>query len=211
MNFNWKKEYYRYHRYFFGLQKAAQAPKIRSFAWLSLTIFTICFFLIVAIRPTLVTIAKLNREIKDEKEANRKMQIKINSIIAAQDEYAKNLDNLPLLDEALPDRSEFPRLAYFIEKLAIDNNLSLKSLGFDRIGRIEKKITKGEIPSNTTPLDFSVNVSGSYSDLKAFLTQLENSRRIVNINQASFSQIKKEDNWELVLYISGQALFLNSF
>jgi Tfp pilus assembly protein PilO len=209
MNFDWKKEYYRYHRYFFGLQKAAKAPQVRSFAWLSLTIFTICFFLVVAIRPTLVTIARLNREIRDKKEANQKMQAKINSIIAAQDEYAQKLDLLPLLEEALPERSEFPRLASFIERLASENGAVLKSLTFNQIGQVGKDKNKA-VSSETGSLEFSLNVSGSYPNLKAFLAKLEDSRRIIKIDKTAFSQVKEEEGSELVLYLSGQALFLES-
>lgn len=206
MDFNWKTEYYRYHQYFFDIQKKARAPKTRSFIWLSLTIFTISFFMIVAIKPTLVTIAKLNREINDKKEASLKLQEKINSIVAAQQEFSTNIDNLFLLDEALPEKSEFPRLASFFEQSANTNQVALQSLNFEKIGDFKTSAALNT-PGLPHSLSFSVGISGEYSKLKNFLLSLESSRRIVKIQSVSFNQIKKENSFELLLIISGVTFF----
>lgn len=209
MNFDWKTEYHRYHRYFFSLGKISKTPQVRSFAWLSLTLFAIAFFSLMAIRPTLVTIAKLNREIKDKKEAKQKLQTKINAIVAAQAQYAKNMDNLPLLKEALPEKSEFPRLAFFLEENASASAVELKALSFEKIGVAEKESPQS--PSSGPNLfQFSLSVGGDYPNLKDFLNRLESSRRILKIDSFSFNQIKKEESWQLGLRVAGQASFSKS-
>lgn len=205
MIFNWKSEYSRYHHYFFNLQKKTQTPKARSFAWLSLSIFTVSFFIIMAIKPTLVTIAKLNREIKDKKEASLKLQEKINSIIAAQQEFSANVDNLYLIGEALPEKSEFPRLANFFEQTASVNEVTLQSLNFEKIG--DSKTTPANNPSTLHSLNFSLGISGDYFKLRNFLNTLESSRRIVKIQRVSFNRFKKENTFELLLLVSGTAFF----
>jgi Tfp pilus assembly protein PilO len=159
----------------------------------------------MAIRPTLVTIAKLNREIKDKKEANQKLQTKINAIVAAQAQYSKNLDNLPLLEEALPEKSQFPRLAFFVEENATASGVELKSLSFEKIGAVEQA---PQSSSTSNSLYFSLNVSGNYSNLKDFLNRLESSRRIIEINSFAFSQVKKEESWQLTLRVTGRAAFV---
>jgi len=206
MNLDWKREYSQYHRYLFGPEEMTQAvEKRRSYVWLSLTIFTVCFFLIVAIQPTLLTIAKLNSEIKKKTEASQKLQVKINSLVAAQSVFAKNTDNFPLLDDALPEKSEFPRLAYFFEEMATSSGVSLNSLMFERI----EELTQNPMDSALLPrrLKFSLKVSGEYPRLKDFLINLESSRRVLNIGTSSFSQSKKEDIVEILLFVSGQASF----
>jgi Tfp pilus assembly protein PilO len=205
MNFDWKTEYHRYRRYFFNLGKISKAPQVQSFAWLSLTFFAIAFFTVMAIRPTLVTIAKLNREIKDKKEANQKLQTKINAILAAQAQYAENLDNLPLLEEALPEKSQFPRLAFFIEENTTASGVELKSLSFEKIGAVEQT---PQSSSTSNSLYFSLSVSGDYSNLKDFLSRLESSRRIIEVNSFAFSQVKEEESWRLVLRVTGRASFV---
>lgn len=212
MIFNWKNEYYRYSHYFLDLKKIAYTTKARSLAWISLTIFTICFFLIIAIQPTLVTIAKLNKEIKDKRQACQELQKKIDSIIAAQGEFAQNVDNLPLLDEALPEKNQFPRLAYFLENLANTEGVTLNSLSF---GKVEIDSKSSPKVSQNAPglLSFQVGVSGDYLRLKNFLGNLETSRRLIKTENLSFSQIKSEtntNNKEVSLLISGDAYFLKN-
>jgi Tfp pilus assembly protein PilO len=204
MNFDWRTEYYRYRRYFFSLGKISKTPQIRSFAWLSLTLFAIAFFAIMAIRPTLVTIAKLNREIKDKREASQKLQTKINAIVAAQAQYAKNLDNLPLLEEALPSKSEFPRLAFFLEENASTSAVELKNLTFEKI-EVSGKSSSPSAKANS--LNFSLSASGDYANLKDFINRLENSRRILELDSIIFNQVKKEEGWQLSIQVAGQASF----
>lgn len=206
MNTEEKERYYQNRRYFVKLPKISYSAKTRSFAWLALTIFMISFFLIVAIRPTLVTIAKLNKEIKDKTQASKQLQNKIDAIITAQDIYARNADNLALLDEAFPEKSEFPVLAYFFEQTATASGVTLKSLNFERIGGATQG-DKSTSSLSSLPLNFSITASGDYLKLKDFLKELESSRRILKIEASTFNRVKKADVFELLLSISGQASF----
>jgi len=209
MSFDWKNEYHRYSHYFFNLKKITQSNKARSFAWISLTVFTITFFLIVAIQPTLITIARLNKEIKDKKEASSQLQKKIDTIIAAQEEFAKNIDNSQLLDEALPEKSQFPLLAYYFENLANNEGVTLNSLSF---GKIEIESKNGAKAQNKTAdsLNFQVGVSGDYLKLKNFLNNLEATRRLLKSENVFFTQVKVETGKEISLLISGEAYFLKN-
>jgi len=205
MNFEAQKGYYQ-HRGYFLLPQLVRTPKTRSFAWLSLSIFTISFFLIVAIQPTLVTIVKLNREIKDKTEASQKLQNKIDAIVAAQNEFAKNSDNLPLLEQALPEKSLFPRFAYFIEEEAAAWPITLKSLLFEKIGET-KKTSKQDTSPQANFFNFNLAVTGDYPILKSFLKELESSRRIIQIESSVFNQTSKEEPWVLSLSIQGKVFF----
>ncbi len=205
MNFNWKEEYFRYHRYFFNLGKITKIPQVSSFAWLSLSIFAVSFFSLMAIRPTLITITSLNEEIKEKKEASQQLQTKINSIVAAQAEFAKNVNSLPLLNEAFPEKSDFPRLALFFEEMANASGVELSSLEFEKIG--EANSLRNEPTSPTLPLSFSVVASGNYAGLKDFLNSVEMSRRIIKIQTAYFAEVKRKELSQLSLQIQGEASF----
>lgn len=175
-----------------NLQRLAKDKKARSLASLSMTIFAISFFAIVAIRPTLVTIAKLTREIKEKREANSELQNKIKTLIAAQDEYVRNSDNIFLLDQALPKRSEFPLFAFMLEQIALDSGVEIESFSFEKIF-----ITKNTAPkeSNLQPskLGFALISSGDYLKLKDFVSKLETNKRIIKINKISFRLTKKKN------------------
>lgn len=193
-------------------QKILQDKKNQSLAWLSLTIFTVCFFLIVAIKPTLVTIAKLNKEIKDLALANQNLQKKINAIVEAQNEFAKYSDELFLLDQAVPDSSDFPRLAYFLEQANSTEGLELKSLSLDKIGQtVGSSNSTSSSSSELKSLTFSISSSGDYLKLVNFLKDLESSRRILKLTSTSFNQTKNEKDqtstYELSVILSGQSPF----
>lgn len=192
----------RYYDYVLKIKERAKVPQNRSFAWLSLTILTISFFIIAAIRPTLVTIAKLSKKIKDDEELNKKMDVKIKSILAAQQTYANNVDLLFLLGEALPERSEFPKFAYFLEQSASSAEISLKSLSFEKI---DSQNTDPALTTNI--LGFTLALEGDYLKLKKFLENLEQSRRIVKVNSSVFAQQKKENSLVLSLLISGTVFY----
>lgn len=196
-----------------NLQKLAKDKKARSFAWLSMTIFAISFFSVVAIRPTLVTIAKLTREIKDKKEANKQLEDKINTLIAAQDEYVKNSDNIFLLDQSLPKKSEFPLFAFSLEQLASGSGIEIKSFSFEKI--FITKNTNAKLANQAySILGFSLTASGDYFKLKDFISKLETSRRIIKVDGVSFKQAKKKTTQaselpssEIVISVSGKAFF----
>jgi len=208
MDINSKNEFPRYRRYFTDLGRLSQRLPIRSFGWLSFTILVITFFALAAIKPTLVTIAQLNKEIEDKTEANQKLQQKISSIVAAQKTYTKNINLLPLLDEVLPEKNEFPQVAIFLEELASSSGVELRSLGFEKV--FTKKTVSAEnkdVNLSSMPLNISLGVAGEYSNLKEFLKGLESSRRVIKVESTSFSQSKKAEDWELSLQFTGNAFF----
>lgn len=212
MNLSEIAQKYNYRKNLVDIQKVIQTPEVKSLAWLSLTFFAISFFAIVAIKPTLVTIAKLNREIKEKREANKQLESKIKALVAAQEVFVKNSENLALLDEALPPKNQFPLLAYFFEQKAQEAQVTLKSLSFDKIffGKNinkEKQASESEILS----FNFSLGATGSYQNLRSFLVSLETSPRIVDLESSSLNPVKTKSDMEIIselsISITGQAYF----
>lgn len=194
-----------------NFRRFSKTPEAHSFAWLSLTIFVISFFLIVAIKPTLVTVASLNRERKEKEEANQKLEAKIKNLIVAQDEFVKNSENIFLLDEALPKNSQFSYLAYFFEENAQSFQLNINSLTFEKIN------PSVAWPNKTLvfPLsffNFSLSLSGDFPNLKNYIDRLEFFRRIIKIDSVAFRQVKskkqeEETEEKISVNISGKVFF----
>lgn len=203
-----------YKETFIGLKKFAQTQQAHSFAWLSLTLFTISFFAIVAIRPTLVTIAKLTREIKEKKGANKSLEAKVKTLVAAQAVFVKNSGNLALLEEAFPEKNQFAALAFFFDQKAQTNFVNIKSFSFDKISLADKSgAGKTEIPANIPFFTFSITVTGEYFNLKTFLADIESSPRIISVDTSSVNPIKNNNNDSeevtsgISLSITGKAFF----
>lgn len=206
MIFNWKNDYYRYQRYFFDIRQTAASPRFRSFTWLSITIFTVSFFLVVAIRPTLITIAKLQKEIKDKDTASVQLQNKIDGLIKAQAEMVMYLDDLEKIDQAIPDQMDYDKIAVVIEEIAINNSVNLKSLSFKGLGG-DYQIRNGPNGGSFLTVPFNLSATGSFTGLSGFLSALENSRRLPVIERSGFLAVISETGNQLNLSITGNFLY----
>jgi len=195
----------------FGVKNFTQTPQGRSFAWISLTVFTISFFLLVAIRPTILTVAKLSREIKEKREAEKQLDKKIDSLVAAQKIYAQNSNKISLLEEAFPQNNNFPSLAYFLEKTAQENQVQISTLSFEKVVLAQPPSTKKTKNNNPyLEIGFTVSAQGEYNNLKSFVSSLENSRRLITIESSRISEGKNK-NEEIPVSILSLSIYGKAF
>ena len=224
MAFNWQTEYHRYQHYFSDLSHFAPTKKTKAYTGLVLSFFTIAFFLFFAIKPTIITIVGLNKEIKDKKVVIEKLDKKIQSLSDAQKIYLGIQDDLPLIDEALPKTSEIQTLIKQIEALATISNVNLDAAKYDEVvlsgtrGKTavppSEDTYSGPLPTNSIIYDTSV--SGSYDNLKTFLAGLGQIRRINVVTAFSCQNSNKQATEEkvgsstnLTLTLSASAYSLN--
>ena len=85
--FDWQTEYHRYRRYFTDLGRFHQTKKTRVYTGIILSLLTVTFFIIFAIKPTLTTITQLVKQTKDQKLVVGELEKKIASLSQAQNEY----------------------------------------------------------------------------------------------------------------------------
>lgn len=212
METNQPEAYRRYRRYFVDLSHFYQKRQARVYTGIVLSILTVAFFLVFAIRPTLVTIAGLLKEIKDKKVIAEKLEDKINALNSAQIEYQRIEDDLYLVDEALPTKANVSFLLRQLETLAKKNNISFDSLQFgattlkgkERTAKTDIKETEKR---ETNPkADFSLAGVGDYHQLKAFLDTLIRLRRLVLVDTFAFQTGKEGER--LILNIDAGAYYL---
>ena len=96
------------------------------------------------------------------------------------DELHKYDDKLAIIDSALPSEASFPAVADFIQTAAKENKMELSKIG--TISSVESK-EYSRMKENS----LSVTVMGYYPDFKNFLTAVENSSRMLNVESISFS------------------------
>lgn len=208
MIFDWRTEINRYRYYFNNFQAIAKRKDLRSFGELSITLLVTSFFVFFAIKPTLVIVAGLTKEIKEKEEISQNLQKKIVSLVAAQQEYSLNQNRFYLVDQALPETPDFPLLILSIEKEASASGVTLESISITKIEiKIPDKanLNRTEVPS----FEFSSSITGSYENLKLFLSKIESFRRVLNLNTISFSKTKstQKELAKLTLNLSGQVSF----
>ena len=140
---------HRYYKYYQKLEPAFKNRKTQAYLMAVLSLMTISFFGFFAIRPTLKTIAVLQRQIIDRKTLNEKLDEKINALILAQDEYRLIEADLPLIYTLLPEKPEFPLLMRLLENLTIQNSATISGIQFDPIVLYEKSLPETETDTET--------------------------------------------------------------
>lgn len=174
-----------YLNYYKRLKQLSQNPLTRVSGLVSLTFFTIAFFGIFAISPTLKTIAQLNKQIEDTETVNSKLKSKVKDLEKAEIVYSQVLESLDLVDRVLPEKNEFERLAWQISWLVVESGVEITSSSFGEfviVGSQDKAEGKVQLIS----LDLSV--SGSYNKIKAMLKKITEIDRLIEIETVSLTK-----------------------
>ena len=145
------------------------SPEKKRYTILGMTLFSLVVFGAFAIRPSLFTISRLNREVKKAREAKTILDQKINDLSQAQINYQLALKDLELVDEALPRDMSIPAILETLALAAGRNNVTLNE-------------TKFHSPS------FTVTITGNLTGIKQFITELENGVRQMDIGRVKINQ-----------------------
>lgn len=210
MEINPPVNYRRYKRYFVDIGRLYKIKKVRVYTEIIFSLAAVSFFLVFAIKPTLLTITELITTIKDQKLVVDQLQNKINALGVAQSEYNLMSNDLYLVDEALPKNSQISTLVKQIEVLALQSGVALGSIKFDPVALKEAGAGLKEISKlDASAISFSLTVSGDYQNLKSFLHLLASLRRVIAVETFSL-KIKTAESQALTLGVSGQAYYLSA-
>lgn len=161
-------------------------PVARASLELFLTIGTVAFFALFAIRPTLLTMSNLIKELDDKKVLDTQLSEKIASLQSSQIQYAQLEQRLPLLDEAIPLRPQFYEAIVLVEKVASDNNLVIQNLSLQTIPA-DKELDQPLTSQARQFLPFRVTLSGDYESIKNFVSQVQSLRRLFTVESIVFN------------------------
>jgi Tfp pilus assembly protein PilO len=158
------------------LNEFYQKPVARVSLELFLTVGAVIFFAVFAIRPTLVTMSDLVKEIEDKKELDQKLTQKIASLSTAQTTYLEVQDRLYLLEQAYPSTPDFIFAIKIIEKIASDRNILIDSLTVPEIPKeVDPEVPFSKLSNNSFPL--SLSLTGDYNQIRLFVEDLLTYRR----------------------------------
>ena len=214
---SWKKEYLRYKSFFLSISELYRKKRsLRMFLEVLLSLVTISFFGIFALRPTLLTISQLVVEIKSKKETVATMNTKIKNLESAQQILLQETSNLSLLDASVFDTPKPEVVARQFEGLSNKNIVKITGLSIEKIvlvGKDEATKTSTELrplPENSRAMNLSVSATGSYQELFSFLKDIENLRVPIQIDTFQIGTTKSEDKAFLTLVISGRIPYLGN-
>lgn len=203
-----KLSYQRYRHYFNAVGQIYAQKKVRTYGGIVLSLFAIAFFLIFAIKPTLVAIASLKKEIQDQQEIADKLDKKISALSQAQQIYYQLLPDFSLIDEAMPKTPDLGNLAILLEVIASRNSVALGSVLFN----LTPLQWSGQNLKDPQLATFSISVDGTYENLNNFLSMITRTKRLTAINSLGFRPSKKNvegSNNNLTLTVSANGYYFD--
>ncbi len=135
-----------------------------------------------------------NRLVEKQAEYNGKSSYfkKISEVIL---EIESKKDSLEKIDNALPDRVSLAPIVYFLQKKGSETGLILKSIvflqaasGFQRAANTANASLGDEAGTKQIKdIAFTAELLGNYQGLKDFISSLEGSSRVFEVDTISFS------------------------
>lgn len=176
-------------------------PEIRASIEIILSVFTVVFLLTLAIRPTLATVAVLQKKIEDQMRVDNKLSTKITQLARANADLSSYADRVPDYSLAVTDIPDESGLVKRIVVVARDNNITINSLTLNAIPLMgqqinlsdkEKGAVKPPLEKDGKVAHFSIDfdVSGAPSLIYDFLSKLEDMDRLTLITEVN---LKKEE------------------
>ncbi len=170
--------------------------KTQKFTTVVLTLLAIIILAIFAINPTFSTIANLQKQLDDAKFVTGKLDEKINNLSALQTKYNSITNDLPVVYESVPQKSEVPKLTGQLQSIIQNSNLTIINL----------QISDMAGANDFSFYTFSLTAQGQYQDIIDFLTKVVSMQRIITNFDISISQ-PSADNSIPQLSLKGKALF----
>lgn len=186
----------RFNRYYTALEPFFAHPEVRAYTMFILSFLAMSFFGYFAIRPTLITISTLRRQIADARFVDQKLQEKINNLSAVSVEYEAIKPDLELIWTAVPKESQFPLFVKSLERIASESGATIGSFVFKPINlnHLESTTSAREIP-----IDFRLTLQGDYSKLADFIGKLSRLERLSIIEKMEISTKGEKDTLRLNL------------
>ena len=171
------------------IKKQQENRKFIKSVEITATFFLITFFLLFALRPTILTISALKGDIESKKILKEELRKKINQIIVAQDLFSQVQERYQIVNAGLPDRPNYYEAAAIIQQLSEKNSSPTDSVSFN----LDDNPVKDE--PNLKTYTISLGINGSFLNAMALATDILSSRRTDYISTISFaSGISKSED-----------------
>jgi len=159
-----------------------------------LVVIIVCFIGVIIfgsnfLLPKFQEFSGLRQRVEEKRNEIKYKQEYFSNLTETKTELKKYEAELSKIDSALPDDSFMPSLFNYLQKSSSQSGLVLKDMGTFNISQSEKA-------PNLKEITLSLGVSGPYSSFKSFLSNLEKSTRMIEVESVSFSASQEQQTLE---------------
>jgi Tfp pilus assembly protein PilO len=179
----------------------------QKFYGIILTLCALSFFGFFAIKPTVSTILKLQKELRDNQYILKQLETKISNLTELRKQYSKLYRDIPIVTNAIPTQPDVHLLFAQIQSIAQTSNVTIEELQSSEVEVLKNDNTA----KNYYSYSFNTVCSGSFEDMSKFIKKLTNMERIINIDTFSINDNSTGTVLEQPKFsIQGSAFFKNS-
>lgn len=212
MNPGAQESYSRYKKYATDLRRYYRMPTVQVSLSLVLSLFITAFFVLLAIRPTLVTIAKLNKTIEESEKTLKQMETKAAALekIAVTWEEIKPVTKF--IDNSIPVSGPgYQSLTKAMEILAIESGVTISSETVGEALTYSKIVDPYSGNKRTVvKMPFTIKVAGDYPSTSKFLAAITSMDRMISIDSIGFAKDAKlgKDSPGVTFTLTGNVSYL---
>ena len=201
-------------RYNLDLSRYYRTPSVQVSLGVVLSFLIVAFFVAFAIRPTLLTIARLQKEIAESKKTLQTLESKVKTLNNVNRLMEKIKPIIPKIDAAIPtSEAGYGEFTLTVGTLASQSGVTLESMTIGSSVIYSKLITpfKPDKKQEVIDLPYTIKVSGNYVSCVNFLQNLFMVSRIANITSMTISKEslgKQVSNSNTSMTISGATYYL---
>jgi len=180
------------------------SEKNQKFFGIALTLCALAFFGFFAIKPTVSTIFKLQKELSDNQLVLNKLETKIKNLTELRKQYSNLQGDLSTVNSAITIQPDVHLLFAQIQSIAQSSSITIKKLQ-----NFEVEIIRNNKSANKNYYSYSFTITGSgyLNDIPKFVKALTNMERVVNIDTLSINNITDQNNGSSGFNIQGIAFF----
>ncbi len=177
--------------------------RTQKFTSIVFTLIALSVFGLFAINPTLSTIAKLKKELKDSEFVHQGLQQKISNLSSLQKQYSLLQDDIPIVLSSIPNDPNVPMLIADIQSVAVSSDINVKSL---QNFAVELAKQKPSTDKKYYSFSFSLAGMGGYDNILSFISSLSNMQRVVTFDVLSVNSTSNQ-NEPLRINVQGTAYY----
>jgi Tfp pilus assembly protein PilO len=215
MALGWRGQYYRYKELFLNIAAVyKRRADVRMFLEIILSLSTVTIFLIFALKPTVITIISLVKEIDEKQNSIATLDKKIQDLNTARNIYSQEASSVSLIESAIPINPDIQVIVGQIQGMASKNSVSLRGFSTGEIviiGTSQKKKSASDnkpLPGDSKEIPVSITISGDYQNINSFLNDLENFRRQLKIDTLGINSSETAQGKSIVAIITGRFPYL---
>jgi Tfp pilus assembly protein PilO len=137
-------------------------------------------FLIIPKEKELKNLQKTTAEKQAELEAKSEYFFKVENL---WEDLNRREEQLKKIDTIIPDKIDLSSLVYFLERSASQSGVVLESISLKNFSFLQ-----GETKMKIRTSYFNIRIVGTYPAFKNFLSILENSARLIEVENISFGK-----------------------